>query len=119
MNYDQSSPEEILFRAIEIASPDERQRFVRSACAGQAGLEDEVQRLLTAHLDAGTFLERPATLTECFLAQQHAESAWPVDRPLSASRTDRRGPLRNRVCCRARGAGAPKSGAENHQAGQG
>jgi eukaryotic-like serine/threonine-protein kinase len=41
-------------------SPEEREGFLRRACAGDSILEREVRSLLTAHREAGDFLESPA-----------------------------------------------------------
>jgi eukaryotic-like serine/threonine-protein kinase len=40
--------------------PEERDGFLRRACAGDSTLEREVRSLLTAHREAGDFLESPA-----------------------------------------------------------
>ena len=40
--------------------PEEREAFLRSACAGDEALEREVRSLLTSERQAGRFLERPA-----------------------------------------------------------
>src|ERR1700694_108209 len=50
--------------------PDERDAFLRQACAGDEALEREVRSLLASQQQAGSFLESPAiemagqTLTE-------------------------------------------------------
>src|SRR5262245_64795509 len=41
-------------------SHDERQIFLAEACAGDADLRHEVESLLAAHANAGTFLQAPA-----------------------------------------------------------
>ena len=50
---------EIYGRALDL-SLEERENFLAEACADDAGLRREVQTLLAAHADAGTFLESPA-----------------------------------------------------------
>jgi len=45
--------------AIEMSSPDQRVAFLDEACAGDPALRAEVEQLLKAHDDAGSFLERP------------------------------------------------------------
>src|SRR5215813_4668862 len=50
---------EIYDRALDL-SRDERQVFLAEACASDADLRREVESLLAAHDDAGTFLQSPA-----------------------------------------------------------
>src|SRR5262245_39431157 len=50
---------EIYDRALEL-SRDEREGFLAEACAGADELRHEVESLLAAHDDAGTFLQSPA-----------------------------------------------------------
>ncbi|MCI0387911.1 MAG: protein kinase [Acidobacteria bacterium] len=50
---------EIYDRALDL-SREEREGFVVEACAGDADLRREVESLLAAHEDAGTFLQSPA-----------------------------------------------------------
>ena len=54
----------ILAEAVELATPEERQAFVEQACAGNAALREQVERLMANHFRAGAFLERPADLLE-------------------------------------------------------
>src|SRR5947207_11560582 len=51
--------ETILGEAVDIVSAAERQAYVEQACAGNADLKQEVERLLANHLRAGSFLEQP------------------------------------------------------------
>jgi eukaryotic-like serine/threonine-protein kinase len=51
--------EELYHRALEL-KPSRRAAFLREACAGDRGLQEEVERLLTAEQQAGSFLEEPA-----------------------------------------------------------
>ena len=60
MNTSTPSVETILAQAVEIAAPEERQAFVEQACAGDAELQRQVERLIANHFQAGSFLERPA-----------------------------------------------------------
>jgi tetratricopeptide (TPR) repeat protein/tRNA A-37 threonylcarbamoyl transferase component Bud32 len=46
--------------AVEIASPDERRDYLERACADAPILRQEVEALLSAYADAGSFLETPA-----------------------------------------------------------
>src|ERR1022692_2658944 len=50
---------EVLQSALDRA-PEERDAFLRSACAGDETLEREVRSLLTSDERAGKFLEAPA-----------------------------------------------------------
>src|SRR5262245_41989719 len=50
---------EIYDRALDL-SRDEREGFLAEACAGDDDLRREVESLLAAHDDAGTFLQSPA-----------------------------------------------------------
>jgi tetratricopeptide (TPR) repeat protein len=49
-----------LLHSVLECPPEERDGFLRRACAGDSVLEGEVRSLLTAHRDAGDFLESPA-----------------------------------------------------------
>ena len=49
----------ILQSALDLA-PEEREAFLRQACAGDQALEHEVRSLLAADQPAGNFLETPA-----------------------------------------------------------
>jgi serine/threonine protein kinase len=62
---DAPSPErwrriEALLDAALAAPTDERAALLERACQDQPGLREEVERLLRAHEQAGSFLERPA-----------------------------------------------------------
>src|SRR5262252_2279104 len=50
---------EIYARALDL-SREERESFLAEACAGASDLRREVETLLAAHEDAGTFLQAPA-----------------------------------------------------------
>ncbi|HEY2252936.1 MAG TPA: hypothetical protein VGH74_17815, partial [Planctomycetaceae bacterium] len=54
-----SDIERILADAVEISSPDERQRFVEAASRGDFELQRQVEVLIANYFSAGTFLERP------------------------------------------------------------
>jgi WD40 repeat protein/serine/threonine protein kinase/tetratricopeptide (TPR) repeat protein len=51
---------DLFLRAREIAAPEDRQRFLDEACAGNCDLRARVEGLLRAGAEAGSFLERPA-----------------------------------------------------------
>src|SRR4051812_13439615 len=51
--------EAVLQSALDLA-PDQRDAFLRSACAGDEALEREVRSLLAADRQAGAFLENAA-----------------------------------------------------------
>src|SRR5215813_13021340 len=50
---------EIYDRALDLSN-EERESFLAEACADDADLRREVESLLAAHEDAGTFLQSPA-----------------------------------------------------------
>src|SRR5688572_30228355 len=50
---------EIYVRAIDLCG-DEREGFLAGACACDADLRREIETLLAAHAEAGTFLQSPA-----------------------------------------------------------
>src|SRR6185503_18160204 len=49
----------IFHRAVEL-QPDERAAFLEAACAGDAALRSDVERLISGHEQAGSFIESPA-----------------------------------------------------------
>ncbi len=49
-----------IFRQAVELPPDERGIFLESACSGDAALRDDVERLISAHEQAGSFIESPA-----------------------------------------------------------
>ena len=49
-----------LLQSVLERPPDERETFLRHACAGDEALEREVQSLLAAQQEAGGFLDSPA-----------------------------------------------------------
>jgi len=49
-----------LLQSVLERSPEERETFLRQACAGDEALEREVRSLLSAQQEAGGFLDRPA-----------------------------------------------------------
>src|SRR5690242_7629965 len=51
--------ESLLFAALARPSAAERAAFLDSACAGNAELRRQVERLLQAHANAGDFLNKP------------------------------------------------------------
>jgi serine/threonine protein kinase len=55
----ETSPQEaIFFEALQRSAPLEREEFLEEACAGNDGLRKEVDRLLAAHANADTFLQK-------------------------------------------------------------
>jgi serine/threonine protein kinase/Flp pilus assembly protein TadD len=51
---------ELFLKALELRSADERQEYLDRACASDAALRAEVESLLEAGAQAGSFLESPA-----------------------------------------------------------
>jgi soluble lytic murein transglycosylase-like protein/predicted Ser/Thr protein kinase len=58
--------EDVLQGALD-RSPQERAAFLDEACAGDEELKDEARQLLTAHDEAGDFIERPAIESDAFV----------------------------------------------------
>ncbi len=51
--------ESILTAALDIQSPTQRRAFLEEACGGNSALRASVEQLISAHQDAGGFLETP------------------------------------------------------------
>jgi serine/threonine protein kinase/tetratricopeptide (TPR) repeat protein len=54
------SPDTIICAAIEIASAEERAAYISRVCGDDNELRGRVEKLVTAHFRAGSFLEAPA-----------------------------------------------------------
>jgi len=54
-----SAVEAVLFAALEKPTAAERTAFLDSACAGDAELRRQVEKLLKAHANVGNFLQKP------------------------------------------------------------
>src|SRR5262245_40949155 len=50
----------VFLAALEYDDPDERSAYLDRACAGEPGLRAQVEQLLTAHEQSGSFMGRPA-----------------------------------------------------------
>jgi hypothetical protein len=50
----------ILCHAVEIESPDDRQKYLDEACAGDVEIRQQIEQLIHNHFNAGSFLEAPA-----------------------------------------------------------
>jgi serine/threonine protein kinase/tetratricopeptide (TPR) repeat protein len=70
----QANIKSIFGQAMALASPEERSQFLQQACAGDSALRAEVESLLRAEHDAGSFLRErdpcptatvDASITEC------------------------------------------------------
>jgi len=67
----QSEPlEDIFLAALERTSAEERRAYLDAACAEDAALRERIEALLSAHEDAGSFLEKPPEP----LAPQHQKT---------------------------------------------
>src|SRR6185503_5304133 len=53
-----------LFHSALAREPEERVEFLDEACAGDRALRKEVEALLAAHQNAGSFIEKPAMEVE-------------------------------------------------------
>src|ERR1700716_1015472 len=60
MDSDRWKQGDSLLQAALEHSPEEREAFLRDACAGDVALEREVRSLLASQQEAGSFLESPA-----------------------------------------------------------
>jgi serine/threonine protein kinase len=60
MNQSKLPLKEIFARALDCATPEEMERVLSSACQDDAGMRAEIEALLKAHANAGTFMDRPA-----------------------------------------------------------
>ena len=60
MEAEGQNPEEILQKAVEIAKPAEQMAYLERACGDNERLRAEIESLLRAHQEAGTFLDSPA-----------------------------------------------------------
>ena len=101
------SVKEIFDEAAEICSPRERSAWLDEACAGDADLRAQVEELLCAYDEAGSFLE-PSRRRDGKHAPGHGESRRD-DRPVQTPPADRRGGHGRRLHGRADRAGqAPR-----------
>ena len=78
-----------LLQAALERPPEERDAFLRRACAGDQALESEVRSLLRAQQKAGSFLESPAiegaalAIAQQQRKQTHEDEDFPADRAVS------------------------------------
>jgi eukaryotic-like serine/threonine-protein kinase len=76
MDSDRWQEVDSLLQSVLERPPEERDAFLRHACAGDEPLESEVRSLLRAQQQAGSFLETPAIEAAAFsLAQQQHKEA--------------------------------------------
>lgn len=54
--------DDIFSAAIELSAPEERAAYIQQACGGDEQLFKKVQKLVVAYLQAGNFLESPASI---------------------------------------------------------
>ncbi len=69
---------EVYDRALDLCG-NERDGFLAEACGDDDDLRREVESLLAAHEDAGTFLQSPAVevaATRCFVLSHLANAIW-------------------------------------------
>src|SRR5438876_869797 len=67
-----------LFHSALELKPTERAHFLSEACAGNESLRREVEALLAAHEEAGSFIERPAMEVEARGLAADQESREPI-----------------------------------------
>src|SRR5438270_13557116 len=68
MAHDDPRFDSIFSGAIDIASGEERAEFVARACGSDEELRRRVERLVDAHLQAGSFLESPPASSTASMA---------------------------------------------------
>ncbi len=61
MPTDLQTARELFLHAVGKLPPDEWEQYVNEACGGDADLEQQVGSLLQVHLEAGSFLNAPAS----------------------------------------------------------
>jgi predicted Ser/Thr protein kinase len=74
-----------LFQAAIARAADERRAFLAEACAGDQGLQHQVDRLVRAHECSGRFLESPVATAALRLLASSADSSV-VQSPLTSLR---------------------------------
>ena len=80
MDSDRWQQVDSLLQSVLERPPEERDAFLRHACAGDQALESEVRSLLRAQQQAGSFLENPAIEAAALaLAQQQRKEAQEDD----------------------------------------
>src|SRR6266481_1254132 len=76
MDSDRWKQVDSLLQSVLGRPPEERDAFLREACAGDEALEREVRSLLTSQQEAGSFLESPAIeVAARDLVRQQSEDA--------------------------------------------
>src|SRR5262245_41126696 len=64
MNADLARVRAIFIEALGQVPPEEWEAFLAARCGGDAELRRHVHKLLLAHVEAGSFLDRPAVAAE-------------------------------------------------------
>jgi WD40 repeat protein/serine/threonine protein kinase len=86
---------DIFLSALELRSAGERREYLGAACAGDAALQAEVEALLRADAEAGSFLEAPARAAQLAAT---ASGSGPVDPRLAEVVEEYRAGLRAGRC---------------------
>jgi eukaryotic-like serine/threonine-protein kinase len=76
---DLSSLESLFFNALEKETAAERVAYLNSACAGDAEVRRQVEKLLRAHTGVGGFLNQPAVMQFAAPLNQSDATAGPND----------------------------------------
>jgi serine/threonine protein kinase/WD40 repeat protein len=97
MDNQPASVKAVFDRALEIGAADQRRAFLDQACAGAPALRQQVEALLQAYQDAGSFLEGPAPDLGATAATQSGRPAdqggsGPLHERASGSRPPAEGP---------------------------
>jgi tetratricopeptide (TPR) repeat protein/serine/threonine protein kinase len=90
-----SAVETVLFAALEKPTPAERNAFLDLACAGDAELRRQVERMLKAHADAGDFLQKPAVEQLSVSSEQPDRSNLTTDHGAGVDSSDASQPSTN------------------------
>jgi serine/threonine protein kinase len=78
MNDQTTTLKEVFSKALDCPTPAERNRYLTEACGSNTALRAEVEALLRAHADAGSFLGQPALDEVLPTANRAAGSADPT-----------------------------------------
>ncbi len=74
MSADTPNRDAIFWAAVEIASAEDRAAYIAQDCGGDAELLAEVEQLVNAHFQAGSFLEEPAMASGWHVAADESAS---------------------------------------------
>src|SRR6516225_6763654 len=85
MNIDLNKAREIFIEAVGKVPPEQWEAFLLTRCGGETELHRHVKHLLRAHVEAGSFLDRPAVDPGCTGAYQPRADAEPASQDRTES----------------------------------